>query len=50
VVLQVLADAREIVDDLDPQLRQLVGGADARQEQEVRRADGAAGEQDLARG
>ena len=39
MVLQVPADARQLVPDLDPMLLEVPGRADPRQHQEVRRAD-----------
>jgi len=50
VVLEVLADTRQVVDDLDAEGAELVGRPDTRQEQELRRVDGAAAEDDLAVG
>ena len=40
----------QVVHDRDPERAQLVGRADPGQEQEPRRVDGAAGEDDLAAG
>ena len=42
VVLEVLADARQVVDDLEPERAQLVGRPDAGQQQQPRRVDRAA--------
>ena len=39
VVLEVRADARQLVADVDPTSRRSSGGADARQQQDLRRAD-----------
>ena len=49
VVLQVLADAGELMHDVDAVLLQQGAGADARQLQDLRRADRAGGEDHLAR-
>ena len=47
VVLQVLADARQVVDDVDAERLQLGGVADAGQLQQLRRVDRAAADDDL---
>ena len=39
MVLQVLADARQVVNDLDSQRLKVACGADARQHQQLRRAE-----------
>ena len=48
VVLEVLADPGQVLDDVDAERPQLIGGADARQLQELRRVDRPAAEHDLA--
>src|SRR5690606_304924 len=48
VILQVAADAGQVVDHLDAQLAQLVGRADAGEEHELRRVEGTTREHDLA--
>src|SRR4249920_3248063 len=48
MVLEVLADSGQVMNDLDPELAQLVGWADPREQQEPRRVDGTAGDDDLA--
>ena len=48
VVLQVGADAREVVDHLDAERREVRGVADARELEQLRGVDGAAAEHDLA--
>ena len=48
VVLQVLADARQVGDDLDPERAQLGRRADARELEQLRRVDRAAAQDDLA--
>ena len=48
MVLEVLADAGQVVDDRDPEGSQLLGVADARQLEELGRVDRAAGEDHLA--
>ena len=48
VVLQVLADAREVVDDVDPERLELARVADAGELQQLRRVDRAAAEDHLA--
>ena len=50
MVLQVAADAGEVVNDVDAELAQLVGRAVAGEQQELRGVVGAAGEDDLALG
>ncbi|MDH6501180.1 hypothetical protein M2156_007399 [Streptomyces sp. SAI-149] len=47
VVLQVLADARQVVDDVDAERAQLLGVADAGELEQLRGVDGAAAEDDL---
>jgi hypothetical protein len=49
VVLEVLADPRQVVDDVDPERAQLVRVADARELQQLRRVDRAAAEDHLVR-
>src|SRR3546814_11541321 len=49
VVLQVLADARQVVRDGDALRLQFVGRADAGQQQHLRRVDGAAGADQIGR-
>ena len=48
VILQVLADAGQGMHAPRCRAAQLVGGADARQHQQLRRIDGAGGEHDFA--
>ena len=48
MILQVFADAGQIQLHLDAVLRQLAGGADAGGQQQHRRVDGAAGQDQLA--
>ena len=48
MVVEVLADAGQFVLHPDAVLLQLRRGADARQKQDLRRVDGAAGDDDLA--
>jgi hypothetical protein len=48
MVLQVLADARHMVRDRDPERLQPLAAADAGQLEDLRRADGAGGEDRLA--
>ena len=48
VVLEVLADSRQVVDDRDPERSQLVGGPDPGQQQQARRVDRPARDDDLA--
>src|SRR5271166_6291559 len=48
MVLKVVADPRRIADDLDPVTLQLLGRPDPRDHQQLRRAEGAAGHNDLA--
>ena len=48
MILQVLADAGQRHRDLDAVRAQLLGIADAREHQQLRRVDHAAAEQDLA--
>ncbi len=48
MVLQIVADARQLVHHLDAVRAQVPGRADARELEELRRVDGAAGEHDLA--
>jgi hypothetical protein len=48
MILQVLADARQVVHDLDARFPQVRRRADARQEQQLRRAERAAADDDLA--
>src|SRR5262245_7641459 len=50
MVLQVLADALELMADLDAERREQVAGADPRQLQDLRGADGACREDHLAGG
>ncbi len=50
VVLEVLADAGQIVDHLDAGPCEFVRRSDARQQQELRRVDGAGAEHDFGRG
>ena len=50
VIVQVLADARQVVHHLDAVLAEMLGRADARQHQQLRRADGAGGDDDFALG
>ena len=50
VILQIAADAGQIVDDGDAGLPERIGGADAGELQQPRRADGAAAEDHLALG
>jgi hypothetical protein len=47
VVLHVLADAREVVDDVDAEGAQFLGIADAGELEQLRGVDGAAAEDDL---
>ena len=49
MVLQVLADAGQVVDDRNPDCREVARRADTGDLQEVRRVDGAAADDDLAR-
>jgi hypothetical protein len=49
VVLQVLADARQVVDDVDADSAELVRVPDTRELEQLRRVDGAAAEDYLAR-
>ena len=49
VVLQVLADALEVVDDIDSERTQIPGVSDARELEELRRVDRAAAKDDLVR-
>src|SRR6185295_14969806 len=48
VILQVLADAGRLPDDIDTETAEPFAAADPRQLQQLRRADGAGGENDLA--
>ena len=48
VVLEVLADARQVGDDRDAERREVRRRPDARQLEQLRRVDRAAGEDDLA--
>ena len=48
VVLQVAADGRQVVDDVDAERSQVLGVADARQLQQLRRVEGAAAQDHLA--
>ena len=41
MILQILADARQIMDDRDADRLQMIGGADARLQQQLGRAHGA---------
>src|SRR5690606_21988710 len=50
VVLQVGADPGGVVQHLDPVMSQVVGRADAREHQQLRRIDGAPAQQHLAPG
>ena len=50
VVAQVLPHAGEFVDDGDAHFAQVVGGADAGEEQQLRGGDGAAADDDFAAG
>ena len=50
MVVQVPADARQIVQRCHAHGLQLIRGSDARLQQELRRADGARGDDDLALG
>ena len=50
VVLQIRANARQVVDDAEPVRPQMVGRADAREHQELGRAKGAGGKDHLAFG
>ena len=50
VVVQVLADAGQVVDDLDADLAQVGRGADAGQHQQLGRVDGATGQDHLGVG
>ncbi len=47
VVVEVLADAREVGDDVDPEGAQVICGADAGEQEQLRRADRAAADDDL---
>ena len=49
VVLEVLADGRQVVHDVDPQSPQLAGVTDPRELEDLRRVDRAAAEDDLVR-
>ena len=48
MVLKVVADPGRIADDLDPEAPQVLGLSDPRDHQQLRRAEGAAGHDDLA--
>ena len=48
VILQVLADARQVVDDVDAERLELAGVADAGELEQLRRVDRAAAEDHLA--
>ena len=50
MILEVLPHPGELVAGFDPELVQVIGRADARQHQDLRRADRARAEQDLALG
>ena len=47
MVLQALADAGQVMEDVDADLAEMLGVADTGQLQQVRRVDGAAAEDDL---
>ena len=49
VVVQVLADAGQVGDDVDPERAQVVRGPDAREQEQLRRADRPAAHDDLCR-
>src|SRR5262245_12440475 len=49
MVVQVLADALEVDDDVDAGRAQMFGGADPREQEEMRRADRAAAQDDAVR-
>ena len=49
MIVQVLADARQVRDDGDPKRAQVIGGADARQQEELRRPDCPAAHDDVPR-
>lgn len=50
MILQVFADARELVSELDARLSQRLAGTDAGKLQDLQRADGTGREHDLAAG
>ena len=50
VVVQVAPDAGQVGDDVDPEAAELVGRADAREQQQLRRLDRAGADDDLALG
>lgn len=50
VILQILADAGQVMQRDDADRFEMVGGTNARQHENLRRVEGAGAENDLARG